>query len=384
MLLKRLIKWLKISVVILSLFFFNNIVAESTEDEPLKFNDPIANLNGIDISKQEFLNFLSVSANLTEADFSEAPKEVVQEFLYSYAMYQDFPERIKEQAIYESESVQSALEIIQNYVLATLYEKEQESSGIVNSQNEVKEGGEEESNIVLSFDSLYFIAQKEGMPLSKEDLRDNVEIQNMLTNQYQKILVLAKAAKTHKLIDTIEYQRQYYWALQSYLADLYINDYLDSIRGQQMIDDEFTQWISEQEFFEYKAAHVYFDDEEIGKNVLRKIQNKELTFEEAVIAYSKDLISKEFQGAMSRGEWISFPQKNHPIAIVVASLEVGEMTEELVKGIEGYHIVLLNNKRKGKAPDYLFENDFKEMLWRSNRLQEIFNKFKKENFIKIN
>lgn len=349
-------------------------------DSGFHFKDPVGTYNGQPISSHDFLSFLKESSNLTEEAFSSESIETVKEFLYAYVMYQHFSSEIKMQSLYQSEDVKEALDILSHYILANIYELKVDYLNL----DEIKEAQDRiASDFKLSLLSLQLISEKELKPQTQEQLRDDPELQKKLTLRYRDILVLADLSQKMNIEATKEYQDAYRWAEQSYLADLYVKNYLTEILDEDEMDAMFNHWLSEQQFMEYKASHIYFDEEQVAQDVLLKLQNKDLTFEEAVILYSKDLATNEYEGKMGRGGWVSFPQKDHPVAMAVASLKVADMTDEVIVGIYGYHIIRLDDMQITEGPSYVYDKAFKEEMWRDNKRKALYEQFKKDNTITL-
>lgn len=346
------------------------------EASAFQFNDPVASYNGHDISQQDFLNFLEMSANLRAEDFASVPEETLMEYLYAYAIYHEFPQKMQEKEIYHEDEIQNSLIVLENYTLAKLYE--QKVGGLI------AEELEEEAKLVtddvdLPLATLYLIAQKESLAQSEATFIADSDLQESMRKRYKHILLLAELSRESDIHETIEYKKAYDWAVRSYLSDQYVANYLKERADEDEMDTIFSNWLSEQDFFEYKASHIYFEDEALAQEVLLKLQNKTISFEDAVTLYSKDSASNEFQGKIGRGDWVEFPQKEHPIAKAVELLDVGTMSPEVVKGISGYHIIRLEDKRESDGPVYINDKGFKEEMWRYQKRKELFDQFKQQN-----
>lgn len=350
------------------------------EASAFQFNDPVASYNGHDISQQDFLNFLEVSANLSAEDFASASEETLMEYLYAYAIYHEFPQKMQEKEIYHEDEIQHGLVVLDNYTLATLYEQK---VGELTAEELEERENSVENGLDLPLATLYLIAQKESLSQSEATFIEDSDLQEAMRKRYKHILLLAELSREAKIHETAEYKQAYDWAVRSYLSDQYVVNYLKERADADEMDTIFSNWLSEQDFFEYKASHIYFEDEILAQEVLLQLQNKTISFEEAVKLYSKDPASNEFQGKMGRGDWVEFPQKEHPIAKAVELLAVGTMSPEVVKGIEGYHIVRLEDKRESGGPVYIHDKGFKEEMWRYQKRKELFEQFQQENKISL-
>lgn len=371
-------RFISIIFLIMSFSLWKSVFAvESNLD--FQFNDPIASYNDQDISRQQFLDFIEASSGLKEKDFSEASTDLTREYIESYVMYQELSKRIKQEPIYNSSKVQEALGILSNYIVADLYDElEDISEGELETFKEDINVDED-----LSMASLLLIAQSEEMPQSEVQLKDDTDLHEKLVNIYHDVAVKAYLGDQRGLKEQRAYQLRYDWAVKNYLSNLYIQNYLDSIFDQKEVDETFDQWLTEQNFFEYKIAHVYVLEEESAQDILDQLKNQKVTFEEAVTLYSQDLASNEYQGKLGRGGWVSFPQEDHPFASAVVALEVGAITEGIVKGIAGYHIIRLDDKRATEGPYYIREDGFKEGVWQNKKREELFDQLKTSNKISI-
>lgn len=353
-------------------FSFMKSVFATERDVNFQFKDPIASYNGQNISRQKFLDFIQESTGLAEKNFSEASTDLIQEYIGSYVLYEELFKKIKEDPIYESQQVQEALGILSNYVLAGLYEEMEDIT-----EREMPEFVEDiKVDGGLQLASLLLISQNEGIPQPESRLKEDPNLQDELANIYQEVLVKAYLGNQQGLKERSEYQKRYDWAIKNYLSNLYIKRYLESIFNQNEIDKMFDQWLSEQKFFEYKGAHIYVSEEVVAQNILDKLKNQEITFEEAVVLYSEDLASNEYDGRLGRGGWVSFPQEEHPFSRAIISMDEGSISETVIKGIAGYHIIRLDEKRVFEGPSYIYDEAYKLELWENNKTRKFLQNFK--------
>lgn len=94
-----------------------------------------------------------------------------------------------------------------------------------------------------------------------------------------------------------------------------------------------------------KASHVLVDDEPLAKDITKKIQSGELSFEDAAKEYSS-CPSKEQGGDLGefgRGMMVK------EFEDAAFAMSPGEMTKEPVKTQFGYHVILTTEK-KGQEP----------------------------------
>ena len=86
-----------------------------------------------------------------------------------------------------------------------------------------------------------------------------------------------------------------------------------------------------------KTAHILFalDDEKTAKKVLKDIKNDKISFEDAAKKYSID------HSASSKGDagWDAWATMTPEYYDAIADMKKGDITDELVKDIYGYHII---------------------------------------------
>ena len=126
-----------------------------------------------------------------------------------------------------------------------------------------------------------------------------------------------------------------------------------AISGVTVSDKEVEDYYNEntEKFMEgesVNASHILVESEEIAKDVLAKIENGELTFEDAAKQYSS-CPSKEQGGSLgdfTKGQMV--PEFD----TAVFSMQVGEITKEPVKTQFGYHLIRLNSKKEASVAEF--------------------------------
>lgn len=96
------------------------------------------------------------------------------------------------------------------------------------------------------------------------------------------------------------------------------------------------------------ASHILVDSEELAKDILAKIKNGDMSFEDAAKEYSS-CPSKANGGSLGdfeRGQMV--PEFDS----AVFEMTVGEITDYPVKTQFGYHLIKLNSKRDAEAMPY--------------------------------
>ncbi|MBP3605509.1 MAG: peptidylprolyl isomerase [Clostridia bacterium] len=93
------------------------------------------------------------------------------------------------------------------------------------------------------------------------------------------------------------------------------------------------------------ASHILVESEELAREILAKIEDGEVSFEDAAKEHST-CPSKENGGSLgdfTRGQMV--PEFDN----AVFSMTVGEITKEPVKTQFGYHLIKLNSKNEGQT-----------------------------------
>ena len=98
---------------------------------------------------------------------------------------------------------------------------------------------------------------------------------------------------------------------------------------------------------EYRARHILVEDEEKAKEIISKLQAGG-SFEDLAKANSKD------PGSAERGGELDFAPAGAYVpefGKALSELEIGKYTPIPIKTQFGYHIIQLEEKREGKAPE---------------------------------
>ena len=96
------------------------------------------------------------------------------------------------------------------------------------------------------------------------------------------------------------------------------------------------------------ASHILVDTEEKALEILEKIKNGSMSFEDAAKEFSSCPSGKEggSLGDFGRGQMV--PEFD----AAVFEMNVGEITESPVKTQFGYHLIKLNSKKDSEIPEY--------------------------------
>ena len=345
---------------------------ESTHNvDEYVLQDPVASIDGVDISKDEFLDFVEVTQNMRIDTFPS--QKVLEDYLSSYNLYNTLENRATEAGLDSSPTRQEELAVLEIITLASAFEEAELPISVEELTTQT-----EDLDIVLSDDSLIFFANKQNIKFAENEIRKEKEIRDYVLNAYKEGWVRAEQVKLAGLDQKDQYQKNWLWEKKKYLSDLYIQDYLQDLpKTDEDVAQALEEWELDQDFSEYKVAHIYLDDSEIAQQVLNKIINQTLTFEEAALEYSVDESSKGNGGKIANGEWVTFPDKTHPFREAFEGLEESEMTG-VVRGISGYHIIKLDAKREQGIPEYMDINQIEQSVWEQMKLLDLYQSIQAE------
>ena len=112
------------------------------------------------------------------------------------------------------------------------------------------------------------------------------------------------------------------------------------------------------------ASHILVDSEERAKEILAKIKNGEISFEDAAKAESSCPSGQNGGSLGDFGKGQMVPEFD----TAVFSMEVGAITDEPVKTQFGYHLIKLNSKKAAEAMPYAqIAGEIKEALLSEKR-----------------
>ncbi|HQT00898.1 MAG: peptidylprolyl isomerase [Hydrogenophilales bacterium 16-64-46] len=132
------------------------------------------------------------------------------------------------------------------------------------------------------------------------------------------------------------------------LAKAYLEDY---VKSHPVTDAEimavYDKAKAEPAEMEYRARHILVKTEAEAKKILADLGKKKLKFEDLAKKYSKDPGSAKNGGAL---DWADRGAYVKEFSDAMAALKKGETTKKPVKTQFGYHIIRLDDTRKGDLP----------------------------------
>ncbi|MGZ8290516.1 MAG: foldase protein PrsA [Telluria sp.] len=175
-------------------------------------------------------------------------------------------------------------------------------------------------------------------------------------------LVSAEAVKkgVDKQPDT---QRQLELVRQSILANAFVADYLKNTPvTDEMLKAEYDKAVAESG--EFKARHILVKEEAEANAIVAKLKTDIKQFEALAKEKSMDPGSKVNGGDLG---WFNPRSMVPEFGAAVAKLEKGKFTETPVKTQFGYHVILLEDSRKGQIPPFeTVKDQLKQQVQRSN------------------
>lgn len=339
--------------------------------------DPVASYSGKQIQKSDFLDFIEASTGLRPETYPSI--ESLKEAILSYILYTDFTAQGRALASEDNRVASLELGILRTQLLADMMMQE-------GNPPSAEELAAQIATIKLDLTDVerYFITQQSQPHLSAEEIKKVPDLQKIAIEDFKETLAYAAMAKNAKMDLRPEYALRVKWAEMKYFSQHYIEDYIARLpQDKADIAASFATWKSKQDFSKYKVSHIYLDNLAQAEDVLEKIKEKTLRFADAVKEFSLDTKTHNSDGKLNDGDWVTFMYTDHPFSKAVSQLSVGELAPIVVKGVEGYHIILLEDKQAGEAPDYSHSEKFQHFIWREDQLMQMYQNLREEMSIEI-
>ena len=190
---------------------------------------------------------------------------------------------------------------------------------------------------------------------------DTPELRTAIRERLVMLEIMAQEAnkkglnKTSDTVNSIELSRM------NILAQAFRADYIKTHAVPDAeVRAEFEKIKSQMGDKEYKARHILLEKDTEAKDIIAKLKKGD-KFEELAKA-SKDPGSKDRGGEL---DWNMPGGFVKPFSDAMAKLEKGKYTEEPVQTQFGFHVILLEDSRPAKFPDF---NEIKPGL--TQRIQE--------------
>lgn len=190
-------------------------------------------------------------------------------------------------------------------------------------------------------DALVALQVEQGRP-------DSEQLRSAAKDELVNREILEQEARNHGFGKKPEIRDQMDLARQGVLINAYMRDYVQSHPiGEDTLKKEYEMLKTQVGDKEYRAKHILLDNEDAAKDVIARLKKGEKFDDLAKL--SKDSASKERGGDLGWGPPSKFVP---PFAQAMVKLEKGKYTETPVKTSFGYHVILLEDSRPLKVPQF--------------------------------
>jgi len=202
-----------------------------------------------------------------------------------------------------------------------------------------------------------------------EQQPDPAKLQEIAFNEFIDLIVAAQEAQSRKLDENPEVKAALALQRLAILRMAGMNTLAAELTpSEQEIKDAYNQFVTQADRTEYKARHILVDDENKAKELIKQLDKKKgKNFEELAKEHSLGP-TKEKGGDLG---WFDPRQMVPPFAEAIAALQPGAYTKEPVHTQFGWHVILLEDKRKAEPPAF---EDAKQQIDISLRRKKVFEK----------
>lgn len=181
--------------------------------------------------------------------------------------------------------------------------------------------------------------------------------------------------KRPEIIARIELSRQ------SLLVNAFVEDFF---KNNPITDDEikaeYEKIKADEAGNEYKARHILVESEADAKEIIAKLNKNPKAFDALAKEKSKDTTSKGRGGDLG---WV-IPKRMVPeFGAALAKLGKGKLTQEPVKSMFGYHVILLEDSRPRVVPPIEQYRERLKQDLQQRKMQKAFDELKAKAKIEI-
>ncbi len=211
--------------------------------------------------------------------------------------------------------------------------------------------------------------------------QDSPALRAAIIDQLSMQLILSQEASKKGLDKKAEVSDQIELIRQSILANAFAQNYLDSNPiSDDMLKAEFESIKDKIAGNEYKARHILVASEDEAKAIIAQLNTNPGAFSALAKQKSLDAGSKTNGGDLG---WFDPRGMVPEFSAAVTKLEKGKFTEEPVKSQFGYHIIVLDDSRAKKVPEFdQIKNAFRQQIQQKN-LKKLIDDLKANAKIKI-
>jgi peptidyl-prolyl cis-trans isomerase C len=191
------------------------------------------------------------------------------------------------------------------------------------------------------------------LPENKKDLDDfSPKIQGQIINGYVREKILLDAAEKSKYNDNPEYRHKLAALMQMTKVALYLDEYAKHKISESMLKEGYARYVKAlKEHDDLKVSHILFKTEAEADKVYKEIQDKKISFDDAVKQYSVDEGSKARNGQIGTMSYGGVPPEFMNLQQTAYTLKEGEISKP-VQTKMGWHILKLLSKQKAKVPSF--------------------------------
>lgn len=186
--------------------------------------------------------------------------------------------------------------------------------------------------------------------LATQGATDSAELRDQVKQELIHRTVVVQEAEKNGIDKDSKIQQELELARQGILVRAAMNDYLEKNPiTDKSIQDKYSEMkAAEGDKKEYKVRHILVEEESNAKNLIEKINKKEIAFDEAAKNDSIDT------GSGSRGGELGWAQADNYVpefAEAVRTMKKGTMGKDPVKSQFGWHIIEVMDERAVEFPE---------------------------------
>ena len=184
---------------------------------------------------------------------------------------------------------------------------------------------------------------------------------------------LTYQAKKIGIDKSLAYKKELKKIQEQALMATYIKQKLDEAITDEVLRAEYEKFVAQNPTEdEIQASHILVDNKETAEELIRQIASG-ADFAELAAKYSIDSNGKN-------GGTLNYFKKSDMVpefGNVVFSMEIGEITDEPIKTMFGWHVVQVTDRRKSAPPAFENVKEYLKMKLSEEIYPEILNKAKK-------
>jgi peptidyl-prolyl cis-trans isomerase C len=203
----------------------------------------------------------------------------------------------------------------------------------------------------------------------------NDEQRYQIAKQLVQLTLANQAARKQNLAQKPDVRTGLALQKKFYLAHALVEQYMKTANvSNSKLKSEYQQMAAAQSGEEYKARHILVKKKATAEKIINKL-NHGTDFAKLAKKYSTDKGSAKHGGELG---WFKPKQMVPPFSAAVEKLKKGQYTKKPVKSKFGWHVILLQDKRKAAPPSYTASKPKLKRQARSTMLQDYFTKLRSQ------